>query len=304
MDYDAVATHFLVPTGASLPVPTLPQSSARRLRDALEPVATIGWWSREASAAVNALGHDFFDGYVWGRAAALGADVSPTVVAAAFGAFEPAMLTAVYAQGRSTSSCHDVLAARSSGASEGLAAATAGVEIAAIAWLGDRLLAALGSLDGAGRPLFAGLRALPVPDSAHGRAWRAAELVREHRGDGHVAATVASGFDTVEMNVLTEVWLEYRVGEYSASRAFTSERIEAAAMRLRGAGLLDESGRLTAAGRSARDDVEAVTDGSQRALVDALGDDLDEVIRVATMIGAAVLAAHAAPADARKRAAG
>ncbi len=51
---------------------------------------------------------------------------------------------------------------------------------------------ALDAVDGMGRPLFSALRGLPVPDSPHGRLWRAAELVREHRGDGHLAAVVAA----------------------------------------------------------------------------------------------------------------
>lgn len=37
--------------------------------------------------------------------------------------------------------------------------------------LGDRLLDALASVDGAGRAFFAALRDLPVPGSANGRAW-------------------------------------------------------------------------------------------------------------------------------------
>ena len=77
------------------------RTPARALRDAVEPIATIGWWSRSAADRMGALGHDFFDGYVWGRAAALGADVAPVVVVAAFGAFEPTLLTAVLQQGRS-----------------------------------------------------------------------------------------------------------------------------------------------------------------------------------------------------------
>ncbi|MCU1389157.1 MAG: hypothetical protein JWL72_2495 [Ilumatobacteraceae bacterium] len=304
MDYDAIAAHFLVPNSDTPPPPELPSSDARRLRDALEPIATIGWWSREASAAVNALGHDFFDGYVWGRAASLGADVAPSVVVAAFGVFEPAMLGAVYAQGRSRSTPEAVLAAREDGAAAGLAAATSGVSEAALIRVGDDLLDALESLDGSGRPLFSALRALPTPTSVHGRAWRAAELVREHRGDGHIAAFVAAGLTAVDINVLTEVWLEFGVGEYSSTRAFAPDRITAAADRLGAFGLLDGARRLTDAGRIVREEIEAATDASQSALIAALGDGLAETIAGAEQISAAVLAAHAAPADPRKRAAG
>ena len=169
---------------------------------------------------------------------------------------------------------------------------------------GVRLLAAVERIDGIGRPLFGALPALQVPGDPHGRAWRAAELVREHRGDGHNAAIVAAGLDVATANVLTEVWLGYEVGEYSASRGFSTERLQLAADSLRTTGWLDAWGAITAAGRSARDEVEAATDRSQRALVEALGDDLSDVIADGTTLTAAVLAAQAAPADPRKRAAG
>ena len=304
MDYDTIATMFLQPADATPSEPLVPTSPPRRLRDALEPIATIGWWSREASASVTSLGHDFFDGYVWGRAASLGADVTPAVVVAAFGVFEPSMLAAVHSHGRSVSTRDAVLSARADGASAGLAAATTSVEVRDVERLGDVLLAALSGLDGSGRPLFSALRELPVPEGPHGRAWRAAELVREHRGDGHIAACVAAGLDAVEMNVLTEVWLGYPVGEYSATRAFSPERIDAAEATLRERGWLADDAQLTPAGRAAREAIERATDESQRSLVHALGTEIDDVITLASTIGAAVLAHHAAPADPRKRAAG
>jgi hypothetical protein len=165
------------------------------------------------------------------------------------------------------------------------------------------LLGALDGLDGVGRPLFSALRQLPVPIDPFGRAWRAAELFREHRGDGHLAASVAAGLDMVTMNVLTEVWLGYPPGEYSATRGFSPERIAASVADLHRRGWLGDD-VLTKSGRAARDAIEKATDRSQDALILALGDSLDTVVAAATTIGSAVLAAHAAPADPRKRAAG
>ena len=127
MDYDDIAAHFLVPSGKEPAPPELPSSSARRLRDAVEVIATIGWWSREATDASLALGHDFFDGYLWGRAAALGADVDAAVVSAAFGVFSPLLVGPVYAHARTISSRDQILAARASGATAGLQAATSEV---------------------------------------------------------------------------------------------------------------------------------------------------------------------------------
>ncbi len=303
MDYQAVAELFLIPTGTPVAEPVVPSSAARRLRDAVEPIATIGWWSEAAAVRLDALGHDFFDGYVWGRAASLGADVTDAIVVAAFGVFEPGLLAAVYRQGRAISSREAVLSARADGATAGLAAAAADVDRALVDDFGGGLLRALGDLDGVGRPLFSGLRQLPLPDDSYGRAWRAAELVREHRGDGHLAAAVSAGLDVVTMNVLTELWLGYPAGEYSATRGFSPERIEASVAGLRQRGWLDDRG-LTAEGRTARDAIEEATDRTQDALILALGDSIDTVIAAATAIGSAVVAACAAPADPRKRAAG
>src|SRR5438105_4555509 len=53
----------------------------------------------------------------------------------------------------------------------------------------------------AGRPLYGALRSLPWPDAPHLRLWHACTLLREHRGDGHVAALTAAGLDGVEAHV-------------------------------------------------------------------------------------------------------
>jgi hypothetical protein len=304
MDYQTIADHFLVPKGdepAEVVVSTTP---ARRLRDAVEPIATIGWWSRSAAAASVALGHDFFDGYVWGRAAALGADVAPSVVVAAFGVFSPQLLVPVLDQGKSLSTRDAVLAARAAGASNGLRDATASVPVAVIAQLGDRLLHAVVDIDAGSRPLFGALQALPLPDGPYGRLWRAAELVREHRGDGHLAACTVAGLDMAEMNVLTEVWLGYGIGAYSATRGFSPEQLDAAAERLRSRGWFDNNNSLTATGSAERTAIEAATDRSQDVLIQRLGDELNSLVAAAQTVNIAILAAHAAPADPRKRAAG
>jgi hypothetical protein len=304
MEYDDLADYFLTPPATPIPAPAVPVTPARRLRDSLEPVATIGWWSRAASESAGALGLDFFSAYVWGRAASLGADVAPPVVVSAFGVFEPGMIEGVLAAARSTTSQPAILEARQAGGTGGLVAATAAIDVSDIEALGRRLLAALDGLDGAARPLFSGLRSLPVPSDPHGRLWRAAELVREHRGDGHLAACLAAGLDAAEMNVLTELWLDFPLGEYSATRGFPTGRLEQAAASLHQRGWLDAGHALTPDGRTAREAIERATDTSQAGLIAALDGDLDAVISSATSVTTAVLEARAAPADARKRAAG
>jgi hypothetical protein len=299
VSYDDVAAAYLTPLAEPIAVPAVGVSAARRLRDALEPIATQGWWSRASSDRLVALGLGFFDGYVWGRAASLGTP-APAVVVAAFGVFEPGLLTAVYSQGVSVASRDDVLAARADGAAASLAALVTDAEAAAVA---DPLLDAIAGLEGAGRPLFSALRALPVPESPAGRLWRAAELVREHRGDGHLAAAAVAGFDAVVLNVLTELWLGYGLGDYSGTRGFPPERLDAALAWLQERGWADGAA-LTGSGVGARLALEDATNASQSTLVAALGAELEGVVERAEVISERILAAGAFPTDPRKRAGG
>jgi hypothetical protein len=305
MEYSDVAAAYLTPLTSDIAEPAVPDSAARRLRDVLEPIATIGWWSPAAGEQFAAADLDFLSGYVWGRAAALGPDVANDVVASAFGVFDSSMLGAGLDGARRIASHEQILASRAVGAGAGLAAATSSLPVADLERSTFRLRSALDTVDVTARPLFAALRALPVPDDPHGALWRAAEMYREHRGDGHLAACVSAGLDAVEMNVLTELWLDYPVGEYSGTRGFAPDRIDAAVASLADRGWVDADARtLTEDGRTARERIEQATDDSQRAIVAALGVDIDALINDLVPVADAVLAASAAPSDPRKRAAG
>ncbi|MEP1124011.1 MAG: hypothetical protein ABJH68_09015 [Ilumatobacter sp.] len=304
MNYADVATAYLTPRDTDPAPPVVPDSPARRLRDAVEPIATIGWWSQAAGEQFTAAGLDFFGGYVWGRAASLGADSDVSTVVSAFGVFDAGLVAAVLDAAKPVASHGEILASRERGAAAGLAAAAATIDPDLVASAGRRLRASMDDVDGAARPLFSGLRALPTPSDPYGALWRAAEMFREHRGDGHLAACVAAGLDQVEMNVLTELWLDYPAGEYSGTRGFAPDRIEVAVSTLRSTGWVGDDGSLTPDGRAAREEIELATDMSQHRVIAALGDDADEVIADLATIGDAVVTAHAAPADPRKRAAG
>jgi hypothetical protein len=297
--YDEIAAIFLVRPAEPIAAPEVTSTPARRLRDALEPIATQGWWSRAAGERLTALGVDFFPGYVWGRAAALGAP-PPAVVAATFGVFEPGMIGAVYEAGATSVGREEILAARADGASASIGAVATDDECTALA---EPLLAALGDVDGLGRPLFSALRSLPSPSSASGRLWRAAELVREHRGDAHLAALVSAGLDAAEANVLTERWLGFGLGEYSSTRGFDPAAIDAAVTRLTARGWMTGHD-LTDAGRRARVAVEEATDAGQALLVATLGSGLDDIVAAAEQISERLIDAGWFPADPRKRAGG
>ncbi|MEX0847420.1 MAG: hypothetical protein WD023_06545 [Ilumatobacteraceae bacterium] len=302
MSYDDIVAAFIdPPAGMASPIapPSLPATPARCLRDSVEPIATQGWWSRAAAGRVQALGLGFFDGYVWGRAAALGTPSAATVVAT-FGVFEPGLLSSVYTHGAAIASRDDVLAAREAGATESLAVIITPSTAESVA---APLLAALERVDGLGRPLFAALRELPVPATPHGRLWRATELVREHRGDGHLASLVSTGLDVVTINVLTEVWLGYAAGEYTSTRGFGPVAVADASSALVERGWLAD-GRLTPEGLRVRLGIEHATDQSQQQFLNALGSQVDDLIEHCEAISAKVVAARSFPHDPRKRAAG
>ncbi len=297
--YDDIAAIFLAPLDEPIAEPDVTTTPARRLRDALEPIATQGWWSRAAGERLAELGVDFFPGYVWGRAAALGTPPAG-LVAATFGVFDPGLIGAVYETGAAAVSRDEILAARAEGGAASVAAVATDDECAALA---EPLLAVLGGLDALGRPLFSALRSLPLPTSPSGRLWRAAELVREHRGDAHLAALVGAGLDAAEANVLTERWLGFGLGEYSATRGFGPEALDAAVGRLAARGWM-VGHELTDAGRRARVAIEEATDAGQASLVTALGAQLDDVVEGAAQISARLIGARSFPADPRKRAGG
>lgn len=299
MDYDTVAAlalHGPAPTG--LP-PRLPTTPARRLRDALEPIAAHAWWCEPTNRRMEALGLAFFPAYAWGRAAALG-EPAPDVVVAVFGVFEPGFLTAVYEAGRSACERAAVLAARTAGTVDSLERILGGEDVGEVA---DALRAAVEGVDATARPLFAGLRSLPWPDEPVGRLWRAAELAREHRGDGHLAACATAGLDSVEMTVLTELWLGMPSGSYLATRGYGDAHLAAALDRLTERGAV-AAGELTEVGRALREDVEGRTDVAASPVVAALGSSLEPVLASAGRWSQLVVDARAFPADPHKRAAG
>jgi hypothetical protein len=245
--------------------------TARRLRDLVEPIAAAVYFAPEAQSRYKGLGLNYFEGYFCSRSACLG--TSPwRVVAAAFAAFKPAVVERAVTGGWAKTTPEPLLAARLDGARdqiERMARDHAGTFVAAA----DRLLALTDGLDPSGRALYAGLAGLPVPgpDDPAGRLWRAADLVREHRGDGHIAAWIGE-VDSPEITVLTELWWGIEPGSYVWTRGYDGDDVAAARARLTARGLLDGDGGLTGAGRDLRERIERTTDHGARDVIDRLGD--------------------------------
>ncbi len=115
---------------------------------------------------------------------------------------------------------------------------------------------------------------------------------------------VAAGLTAAEANVLTERWLGFGLGEYSATRGYGPVDLGGAVTTLQARGWLDGDD-LTDRGREERVRIEAMTDTAQDALIEGCGAAaLDEVVARAAEVSSRLVAARAVPADPRKRAGG
>lgn len=301
MDYAEARAAFFQPRPADAPAPGTEEwaSPARALRDAIEPIATICFWSEPSSEAYAAVGLDFLGGYVWGRASALG-DAEGTVAAAAFGVFEPGLIVGLHEQARATCSLDDVRAARERGAVEALRTVLGDTDVAGAAEVLRRGVAAA---DPTGRPLHAGLLALPWPQDPVAALFHACSVLREHRGDGHLAACVAGGLTGLEANLVTEAQVGWERFSYTGTRGWSPEAMELAATGLAERGLLDD-GRLTGAGTVLRRNIETITDALLAPVLAALGPDAGAVLPDLEAWSQQIVEAGWFPPDPYKRASG
>ncbi len=304
MDYTAAQDAFFQPRDAAAPPQTGPPSAARALRDAMEAIATISFWARPVYDRLEAFGLNFLTGYVWGRGSALGAP-DGRVVAAAFGAFEPGLITTLYDEARGHCTHAQIRQALSDGVVEALtdvlgndAAVTQDVTDAVAT-----LRRGVDATDGFGRALTAGLLAQPWPTEPLAELWHACAILREFRGDNHLAACVTAGLDGPTSNILTERMIGWEPLAYTATRGWSPEVMQAGTDRLVAQGRLEGSG-LSAAGTEFRHGIEQITERSMTGVVAAIGDDLDALVHRLDGWSQAIIERGWFPPDPYKRAAG
>jgi hypothetical protein len=271
---------------------------ARRLAAALEPIAGQVYFSPECHQAYEALGFgpspmETFNGvqvpdgaaYFTSRGSVMG-QVPGEVVASAFAVFNPEIVVPLVAFGWTVTDAPTICAARTDGAL-GQLRRILGDEPEGTTRARDLLVEAGRDLSPAGKPLFSGQVSLGLPGTPLADLWRAADMLREYRGDAHTAAWSAAGFDAIEIGLLTELYWGLPMGTYIRTRSWSDDQIEAAKGRLRERGLIDDDG-FTTEGRAAREEVERATDRQCRPIVERLGGDLDELIGILGPWGAAV----------------
>ncbi|WP_405812189.1 hypothetical protein OG524_32490 [Streptomyces sp. NBC_01520] len=253
---------------------TLPPRAGRRCHNSVNPLHSCVYFSPDLGKEFAELGvDDPSAAYFAARGAALGA-VGAGAVTATFYNFNPELVA------RHLPAVWSVVPPRAA-----LDARLRAADSTLRRVLGEGAVTSPGMAEAAGlalraaeactrhaRPLYAAHADLPVPDEPHLAFWHAATLLREHRGDAHLAALLAAGLDPVEAMVshtatgkgMTPRWV-------LATRGWRRTDWDAAVERLRARGLLDDAGELTDAGTALRADLEGATDRMDAAPYEHLG---------------------------------
>lgn len=254
-----------------------PGRTARLMWTHVEPVHAITYFHPRARAATEAIGlRGYWRGYFAGRAAPLGpVDAAP--VTAVFFTFAPPMVSRALPAVWQLAAPQEALRARLTGAVQALAELTYELPEAHLAEAAELLEAAAVGADTAGRVLGAANAALPRGDYPLARLWQAATTLREHRGDGHVAALVAAGLDPIE--TLTFRVAQDRPEEHLLGRGWTGDEWAQARARLVDRGWLTDGGTPTEAGHAGLRAVEDATDRAAARPWLALGPDGTERLR-------------------------
>jgi hypothetical protein len=245
---------------------------ARRLFDLTEPISMVNFASQEPNDSMAALGFgNYWDGYFAGRSAPLGR-APAEVVHAAFYNFADGEVARHIPHVWDTTTPQAAHAARQEGCATALRRILGDlVETPALARAAELLALASTSAPTDGRVMYAGLRALPMPQEPVARLWYAANMLREHRGDGHIAALVSERIGGIEAHVLSALDMEiYPAESFGRIHHLPKARLAQVMGGLRDRGLLDASGRFTEAGRATKDRIESLTDALAEAPYDGL----------------------------------
>ena len=269
---------------------------ARRLFDRLEPVHAVTYFSPEARAALDGLGfRGFWMGYFAARSAPLG-PVAPEVVTAVFCNFAPWRVAKALPAAWEIAPPATVLQVRQDSAVAALRRYGC-TDPGAIATAAALLGTAARSAPSEGRPLFAANLALPWPEEPLAQLWHAATLLREQRGDGHIAALNVFGISGRQSNVLHAAADRVPREMIMRSRDYDEEQWQRHIGELADRGLLDGAGALTPAGAELKAEIEETTDRLALSAFDVLDDaDLDTLFGALTPLTRLVVTAGDVPA--------
>lgn len=254
-------------TSSAATTRTLPPGLARRCHGTLETLHVVGYFAPEPAQAYRELGLRGRAGYFASRSAPMG-PVPAEVTVATFYVFSPDLVHRSLPVPWSGADPATVLEARHRGVAAALHRVLGDPDVQELLELARTACAAL---QPGGRPLYAGHTTVPWPEDPLLALWHAASLVREHRGDGHVATLLLADLDPLE-SIITAGLALGTTAFMKSTRGWTEEQWAAGEDRLRERGLLDADGALTPAGSALREQVEVQTDAASAIGWEALGE--------------------------------
>jgi hypothetical protein len=167
------------------------------------------------------------------------------------------------------------------------------VDAPSFARAADLLIKAATSAAVEGRPMYAALRAVPIPADVVARLFHAASLLREHRGDGHIAALMVEGVGGLEAHVLLALDMNMPAEQFGRIHHLPPAQIAAVIDGLRDRGLIADDGWLSEQGRAVKQRVESLTDRLAAKPYEGLDPgELDELIDALEPLAAPLLAAQ------------
>jgi hypothetical protein len=260
---------------------------SRKTWRALEPVHAMVYFAPEAPEEYAALGLDIpknpAAAYFPARAAVMGA-VTPGVVQAAFFNFSQVACQFGMAGAWEATTPADLVAARYRVADRALRRLCGDLlDAPDVVEALELARTACDACTPEGRPLYAANADLPWPTEPHLQLFHAVTLLREYRGDGHVAALVVAGVSGLEAAVMHvaqgDSWTREPLRK---TRGYTTEQWDTALAGLRERGWMVGE-EFTDEGRAVRQEIEDRTDVLALAPWQHLGEDgcarLRELVR-------------------------
>jgi hypothetical protein len=258
-------------------MPSVSPLVARKTWRTLEPFHGVIYFAPEATERYAALGVHNRAGYFASRSAAMG-PVGAEVVVATFFNFNPDLVRRGIPAVWQSVTPHKLLAARLDAADATLRRilgdSVGTGEMARAAELA-RTAAEAACEHVEGRPLFAAHAGLDWPDESHLTLWHAQTLLREYRGDGHVAALTTAGLSGIEALVVHAATGEVPAEILRTTRGWSDEQWAAGVESVRSRGWLadGEELHLSETGAIHRQEVEDATDRLAVDAYSALGED-------------------------------
>lgn len=246
-------------------------SLAQLLHRVIQPVHSFIYFAPEPAIEYSALGYDVDGGYFAGRGSALG-PVSPEVIAAAFFNFAPGKVSAGTPANWTRADTDAIQEARYRAVGAALDRLAPGVlsdeEVAEATELCQQVCDRIGY---EGKPLAAGNRSARLPDAPLTRLWQLLTVLREWRGDAHVAVLSSEPLTALEALVL-EADGSMPIALLKATRGWPEDEWARTVARFAGRGLLTDDGELTGAGKELREGIEQRTDRASMPMWETIGE--------------------------------